>query len=75
MVWIAERKYYRIASHYYNRVYSILLIIRNRRKNMPTLKCPHCGQVFSVDETEISSLVKQIRDQEFEKELNSRVDE
>ena len=42
---------------------------------MPTLKCPHCGQVFSVDETEISSLVKQIRDQEFEKELNSRVDE
>lgn len=42
---------------------------------MPTLKCPHCGQVFSVDETEISSLVKQIRDQEFEKELDSRVDE
>jgi len=42
---------------------------------MPTLKCPHCGQVFSVDETEISSLVKQIRDQEFEKELDSRVNE
>ena len=42
---------------------------------MPTLKCPHCGQVFTVDETEISSLVKQIRDQEFEKELDSGVDE
>lgn len=42
---------------------------------MPTLKCPNCGQVFSVDDTEISSLVKQIRDQEFQKELDSRVNE
>lgn len=42
---------------------------------MPTLKCPHCGQVFTVDDTELSSLIKQIRDGEFEKELNSRVSE
>ena len=42
---------------------------------MPTLKCPHCGQAFTVDDTELSSLVKQIRDKEFEKELNARVQE
>lgn len=42
---------------------------------MPTLKCPHCGQAFTVDDTELSSLVKQIRDNEFKKELSSRINE
>lgn len=42
---------------------------------MAELKCPHCGQAFTVDDTELSSIVSQIRDQEFEKDLNNRVGE
>lgn len=42
---------------------------------MTELKCPHCGQIFSFDDTENSELISQIRDKEFERNLNSRVDE
>ena len=42
---------------------------------MAELKCPHCGQAFTVDDTELSSIVQQIRDSEFEKDLNRRTDE
>lgn len=42
---------------------------------MAELKCPHCGQAFTVDDTELSSIVKQIRDNEFERDLHDRVDE
>lgn len=42
---------------------------------MAELKCPHCGQAFTVDDTELSSIVKQIRDSEFEKDLNVRLAE
>ncbi len=42
---------------------------------MAELKCPHCGQMFSVNDTELSYIVKQIRDAEFEKDLQDRVDE
>ena len=42
---------------------------------MAELKCPHCGQAFTVDDTELSSIVKQIRDKEFEKDLRERTSE
>ena len=42
---------------------------------MAELKCPHCGQAFTVDDTELGSIMKQIRDKEFEKDLSSRVSE
>lgn len=42
---------------------------------MAELKCPHCGQAFTVDDTEVSSIVQQIRDREFDKELKLRVSE
>lgn len=42
---------------------------------MAELKCPHCGQAFTVDDTELSSIVKQIRDEEFNKDLTSRITE
>ena len=42
---------------------------------MAELKCPHCGQAFTVDDTELSSIVSQIRDGEFERDLRDRVDE
>lgn len=39
---------------------------------MNELKCPNCGTVFQIDEQDYESIVKQIRDKEFEKELNLR---
>lgn len=42
---------------------------------MAELKCPHCGQAFTVDDTELSSITQQIRDKEFEKDLKSRISE
>ena len=42
---------------------------------MAELKCPHCGQAFTVDDTELSSIISQIRDNEFKKDLDSRISE
>ncbi len=42
---------------------------------MSELKCPHCGQVFNVDNKELSSIFSQIRDNEFEKDVNTRLEE
>lgn len=42
---------------------------------MAELKCPHCGTNFTVDDTELASIVSQIKDNEFSKELKRRVDE
>ncbi len=35
-------------------------------------KCPNCGTVFQIDEMDYQNVVKQIRDQEFEKEISER---
>ncbi|MBO4898048.1 MAG: DUF2130 domain-containing protein [Clostridia bacterium] len=39
---------------------------------MNTIKCPKCGEVFSVDETSYDSILKQVRDQEFLREIEER---
>jgi hypothetical protein len=39
---------------------------------MNEIKCPNCGKVFQIDESDYESIVRQIRNSEFEKELNSR---
>ena len=39
---------------------------------MNEIKCPKCGTVFQIDEADYDSIVKQIRDKEFEKELEER---
>ena len=36
---------------------------------MQEIKCPKCGEVFTVDETGYAAIVKQIRDKEFRKDL------
>lgn len=36
------------------------------------IRCPHCGEVFTIDETNYDSIVKQIRDHEFQKEIRQR---
>ena len=39
---------------------------------MNELKCPKCGTVFQISESDYESIVKQIRDHEFEKEIGVR---
>ncbi len=42
---------------------------------MAELKCPHCHQAFTVDDAELSSIISQIRDKEFAKDLDKRIEE
>lgn len=39
---------------------------------MQEIKCPHCGKVFQVDESGYAQILQQVRDREFEKELERR---
>lgn len=39
---------------------------------MQEIKCPNCGQVFQVDESGYASIVQQVRDSEFHRELERR---
>lgn len=40
---------------------------------MRELKCPHCGNVFSVDENDYAALLGQVKNAEFETELARRL--
>lgn len=39
---------------------------------MNELKCPHCGEVFQIDENGYNQIIKQVRDSEFQKDLKER---
>ena len=39
---------------------------------MREIKCPNCGEVFQVDETGYAQILKQVRDEEFNKEIERR---
>ena len=39
---------------------------------MQEIKCPKCGEIFQVDESGYAAIVKQVRDKEFSKEIQSR---
>ena len=39
---------------------------------MSQIKCPNCGTVFQVDESQYHEILQQVRNEEFEKELNER---
>ncbi len=39
---------------------------------MKEIKCPNCGKMFQVDESGYAAILKQVRDEEFEKELAQR---
>ena len=39
---------------------------------MAKIKCPKCGEVFSVDEKEYADILMQIKNEEFSKELEAR---
>ena len=39
---------------------------------MNEIKCPHCGEVFQVDERGFADIVRQVRTQVFDKEIAQR---
>ena len=41
--------------------------------NNSTVNCPNCKEVFKVDESVYTDIIKQVRDQEFAKDLESRL--
>jgi len=55
-------------------MYTILISISIKRKGKPMqeIKCPKCGEIFKVDDSGYAAIVKQVRDKEFSKELESR---
>uniref|UniRef100_UPI0028DB2F7A DUF2130 domain-containing protein n=1 Tax=Slackia exigua TaxID=84109 RepID=UPI0028DB2F7A len=40
---------------------------------MSEIKCPECGTVFTVDESDYLSIVRQVRDAEFAQEIDARL--
>ena len=39
---------------------------------MQEIKCPKCGEVFQVDESGYAAIVKQVRDKEYQKDIEAR---
>ena len=58
-------------------IYQKFVVILRRKidTSMKELKCPHCGNVFAVDENDYATLLSQVKNAEFEAELNRRVRE
>ena len=42
---------------------------------MKELKCPQCGTMFTIDEADYASIVDQVKNKEFERELQRRMEE
>ena len=40
---------------------------------MNEIKCPNCGEVFIVNESQYSELLSQVRTAEFDKEIHDRI--
>ena len=41
---------------------------------MNTIKCPKCGEIFTIDEASYNDIVKQIHNKEFKKELKKQIE-
>jgi len=41
---------------------------------MNEISCPHCNKAFKVDETGYANILKQVRDSEFDKQLQERLE-
>lgn len=42
---------------------------------MSEIKCPHCGSIFTVDEADYAAIVSQVRNAEFDAEIQRRMEE
>ena len=49
--------------------------LNQKERTMRELKCPKCGNVFSVDEADYASIVSQVKGAEFDAEVNRRLAE
>lgn len=47
--------------------------LKIKEKNMNEIICPNCKKAFKVDEAGFASILKQVRDHQFEEELNNRL--
>ncbi len=46
--------------------------MNKKKQTINELRCPKCGEIFQVDETAYESIVKQVRDKEFSKEIKNK---
>jgi hypothetical protein len=54
----------------------VLHLKKNRKlkkKNMNEINCPNCKKAFKVDKAGFADILKQVRDHQFEEELNNRL--
>ena len=54
---------------------SDLCIVNIKTNIMKEIKCPKCGNVFQVDEADYASIVNQVKNAEFEAEIEKRLAE
>ncbi|WP_257984565.1 DUF2130 domain-containing protein [Psychroflexus sp. MES1-P1E] len=47
--------------------------LEDKKKNMNEIICPNCKKAFKVDEAGFADILKQVRDHQFEEELNNRL--
>ena len=48
---------------------------KNKETNMNEIKCPHCGEAFTIDQAGYADILSQVKNKEFEKELHARLAE
>lgn len=60
-----------------NEVFTIFAIEdhKQNRTDMKELICPNCGKAFKVDEADYASIVNQVKNTEFNAELDRRIEE
>jgi len=42
---------------------------------MSQIKCPHCGEVFTVDQSSYAEILSQVRNQEFQNEIHEKLEQ
>jgi hypothetical protein len=48
------------------------MVWANKERMMGEIRCPKCGQTFKIDEASYADILRQVRNHEFEVELNER---
>ena len=49
--------------------------MQRKRDQMNEIKCPNCGEVFTVNESQYSELLAQVRTTEFDKGIHARIEQ
>jgi hypothetical protein len=67
----SKRKFGNLGTYTENRTW---VVLGKGSVGMNEIKCPHCGEAFTIDEAGYADILKQVRDREFEKTLNERLE-